>query len=184
MRAMRVPRTFAFVDLSGFTNYTAAFGDDAAGRLLGAFRTVVRQVASEYGVRVAKWLGDGCMLVSVEASGAIACAVELQQRTADICAPLASRVGIASGPALLFEGDDYIGSSVNMAARLCDIAGPGEVLMPAMQIAYLPGGISAEEHDDVDLRGFPGPLHVVQLTGHAAAPNEGDDDELWLHTGL
>ena len=26
---MRVPRTFAFVDLSGFTNYTAAFGDDA-----------------------------------------------------------------------------------------------------------------------------------------------------------
>ena len=31
---MRVPRTFAFVDLSGFTNYTAAFGDDAAGRLL------------------------------------------------------------------------------------------------------------------------------------------------------
>ena len=30
---MRVPRTFAFVDLSGFTNYTAAFGDDAAGFL-------------------------------------------------------------------------------------------------------------------------------------------------------
>ena len=27
---MRVPRTFVFVDLSGFTNYTAAFGDDAA----------------------------------------------------------------------------------------------------------------------------------------------------------
>jgi hypothetical protein len=27
---MRVPRTFSFVDLSGFTNYTAAFGDDAA----------------------------------------------------------------------------------------------------------------------------------------------------------
>ena len=71
-----------------------------------------------------------------------------------------------------------------MAARLCDIAGPVEVLMPTMQIAYLPGGISAEEHDDVELRGFPGPLHVVQLTGHAAAPNDSDDDELWLHTGL
>ena len=48
----------------------------------------------------------------------------------------------------------------------------------------LPSGIRAEEHDDVDLRGFPGPLHVVQLTGHAAAPNDSDDDELWLHTGL
>ncbi|MBT7428884.1 MAG: hypothetical protein HN783_03635, partial [Ilumatobacter sp.] len=56
---MRVPRTFVFVDLSGFTNYTAAFGDDAAGRILGAFRTIVRAVASERGVRIAKWLGDG-----------------------------------------------------------------------------------------------------------------------------
>ena len=46
---MRVPRTFAFVDLSGFTNYTAAFGDDAAGRILSAFRSLVREIASERG---------------------------------------------------------------------------------------------------------------------------------------
>jgi len=30
---MRVPRTFVFVDLTGFTNYTAACGDDAAVKL-------------------------------------------------------------------------------------------------------------------------------------------------------
>jgi hypothetical protein len=53
---MSVPRTFVFVDLSGFTNYTAAYGDDAAGRILGTFRTIVRSVASERGVRIAKWL--------------------------------------------------------------------------------------------------------------------------------
>ena len=44
---MRVPRTFAFTDLTGFTNYTAAFGDDAAGRILSAFRTLTREIASE-----------------------------------------------------------------------------------------------------------------------------------------
>ena len=49
MRSMRVPRTFVFVDLSGFTNYTAAFGDDAAGRLLSTFRAIVREVARERG---------------------------------------------------------------------------------------------------------------------------------------
>ena len=49
---MRVPRTFVFVDLSGFTNYTAAFGDDAAGRLLSTFRAIVRDTASERGVRI------------------------------------------------------------------------------------------------------------------------------------
>ncbi|MGA0220675.1 MAG: adenylate/guanylate cyclase domain-containing protein, partial [Ilumatobacteraceae bacterium] len=63
---MRVPRTFVFLDLSGFTNYTAAYGDDAAGRILSTFRTLVREVASERGVRIAKWLGDGCMIVSVD----------------------------------------------------------------------------------------------------------------------
>ena len=112
---MRVPRTFAFVDLSGFTNYTAAFGDDAAGRLLGAFRTITREVASERGVRIAKWLGDGCMIVSVDQAACIAFALELEHRSAEVCAPLALRVGIATGHALLFEGDDYIGSAVNMA---------------------------------------------------------------------
>ena len=65
-----MPRTFVFVDLSGFTNYTAAFGDDAAGRMLSAFRTIVREVASERGVRIAKWLGDGCMIVAVDQADA------------------------------------------------------------------------------------------------------------------
>ena len=51
---MRVQRTFVFVDLSGFTNYAAAFGDDVAGRILGAFRTIVRAVASDRGVRIAR----------------------------------------------------------------------------------------------------------------------------------
>ena len=42
LEAMRVLRTFAFADLSGFTNYTAENGDDAAGRVLGEFRAVTR----------------------------------------------------------------------------------------------------------------------------------------------
>ena len=68
---MRIPRTFEFVDLSGFTNYTAEYGDDAAGRILSAFRALVREIASERGVRIAKWLGDGCMIVSVNQGAAI-----------------------------------------------------------------------------------------------------------------
>ena len=112
---MRVPRTFAFLDLSGFTNYTAAYGDDAAGRILGTFRTLVREVASQRGVRIAKWLGDGCMVVAVEQQAAIEFVTDLERRASRVCAPLMLRAGLASGPALLFEGDDYIGSAVNLA---------------------------------------------------------------------
>lgn len=176
---MRVPRTFAFVDLSGFTNYTAAFGDDAAGRILTAFRGLVRQISSERGVRIAKWLGDGCMVVSVDQANAISFALELENRSAEVCAPLALRVGIASGYALLFDGDDYIGSAVNMASRLCDIAGPFEVLLPSMQIERLPEGITAQEHGEVELRGFPGPIAVLELSGVPAAPSLNDTGELW-----
>jgi class 3 adenylate cyclase len=179
---MRVPRTFAFVDLSGFTNYTAAFGDDAAGRLLGAFRSLTREIASERGVRIAKWLGDGCMIVSVDQEACIAFALELQHRSADICAPLQLRVGMASGHALLFEGDDYIGSAVNMAARLCDAAGAHEVLLPTMQILRLPQGVETAAQRDLELRGFPGPINVVALTGRPVVVASNDTSELWTRT--
>src|SRR3954471_18282258 len=179
---MRVPRTFAFVDLSGFTNYTAAFGDDAAGRLLSAFRAIARDVASEHGVRIAKWLGDGCMIVAIEQIDCIAFAMELEARSSQVCAPLSLRVGIATGHALLFEGDDYIGSAVNMAARLCDVAGPYEVLMPTMQLERLPRGVTANAHEPVELRGFPGPVEVVELSGQPELVASTDTGELWTRS--
>jgi adenylate cyclase len=179
---MRVPRTFAFVDLSGFTNYTAAYGDDAAGRILSAFRMLVREIASERGVRIAKWLGDGCMIVSVDQANAISFSLELEDRSTDLCAPLTLRVGIATGYALLFEGDDYIGSAVNMASRLCDLAGPLEVLLPTMQLERLPEGVTVTPHGEVELRGFPGSIDVVELGGRPAAVSNNDTGELWTRT--
>jgi adenylate cyclase len=176
---MRVPRTFVFVDLSGFTNYTAAFGDDAAGRILGTFRTIVREVASERGVRIAKWLGDGFMVVAVEQEDAVAFTMELQARSADVCSPLTLRAGIATGHALLFEGDDYIGSAVNMAARLCDHARPHEILMPTMNLERLPEGVAAVPYGEIELRGFPGAVDTVLLTGRPAPTDRHDTGELW-----
>ena len=101
---MRVPRTFVFADLSGFTNYTAAYGDDAAGRPLSAFRGVAREVASDRGVRIAKWLGDGCMIVAVDQADGVAAALDLDERARKVCAPLALRVGIASGYVAALRG--------------------------------------------------------------------------------
>ena len=92
------------------------------------------------GVRVAKWLGDGLMVVAVEQADAVAFALDLERQASECCTPLSLRIGIASGYALLFEGDDYIGSAVNLASRLCDAAGPGEVLLPAEQLSDIPAG--------------------------------------------
>ena len=179
---MRVPRTFAFLDLSGFTNYTAAYGDDAAGRILGTFRTLVREVASERGVRIAKWLGDGCMVVAVEQRALIEFVTDLGHRASRVCAPLTLRVGVATGHALLFEGDDYIGSAVNMAARLCDYARNVDILMPTMHLDRLPEGVNAEPFGEIELRGFPGSIDVVRLTGTPSAVDRNDTAELWTRS--
>jgi class 3 adenylate cyclase len=179
---MRVPRTFVFVDLSGFTKYTEAFGDNAAGRILSTFRAIVREVASDRGVRIAKWLGDGCMVVGVEQDDAITFTLELARRATDGCAPLTLRAGIATGHALLFEGDDYIGTAVNMAARLCDVAQPYEILMPAAHLDVLPEGVTAESYGAIDLRGFPGAIDVVRLTGVPVLAPTNDTGELWTRT--
>ena len=88
------------------------------------------------------------------------------------------RAGIATGHALLFEGDDYIGSAVNMAARLCDYATDFDVLMPTMHLDRLPEGVTAEPFGEIELRGFPGPIDVVRLTG-APVGASNDTGELW-----
>lgn len=178
---MRVPRTFVFVDLSGFTNYTAAFGDDAAGRILSTFRGIVRTVASDRGVRIAKWLGDGCMVVAVDQGDAIEFVLDLEQLATDVCTPLTIRAGLATGHALLFEGDDYIGSAVNMAARLCDYARGVQVLMPTMQLEHLPPGVTAEPYGEIELRGFPGSIDVVSLSGVPQSASL-DAAELWTRS--
>jgi adenylate cyclase len=179
---MRVERTFSFADLSGFTNYTAANGDDAAGRVLSEFRSVTRRLASDRGVRVAKWLGDGCMVVSIDQDGIVVFALELADEASRACAPLTVRIGMASGLALLFEGDDYIGSAVNLAARLCDMAGPGEVLLPADQAVDLPEGVTATPHGVIELRGFPEPVTVVNLSGTPVLRGRNDTGELWTRS--
>ena len=173
-----MPRTFVFVDLSSFTDYTAVHGDDAAGRILANFRSLVREVSSEHGVRIAKWLGDGAMIVAIDRESAIAAALEMEDRATQACAPLSLRAGIATGLALLFEGDDYIGSAVNLAARLCDLAGPFEVLIPADQADDLPDGVIAIPHGTLALKGFGEPVEVAELSGRVTAARH-DTEELW-----
>lgn len=119
-------RVFSFVDVCGFTAYTDKHGTHAAIEVLTRFRSAVRDVTGRRGVRVLKWLGDGVMLVAAEPGPVIAATAELLLRFRD--EEFEIHAGIAGGTVLLFEGDDYIGRPINLAARLCDAAGPDEIL--------------------------------------------------------
>lgn len=147
---LNVERTFIFADLSGFTQYTRENGPHEAVKVLGEFRRVTRNVAAKRGVRVAKWLGDGVMIVSVDPTAAIAFGAHLIHHFADT--GLTVRLGLASGIALLFEGDDYIGEPVNLAAKLCAAARPGEILA-TFNFDDLPEWVAAEAAVSVSIKG-------------------------------
>ena len=162
--AVRVERSFAFLDLCGFTRFVSARGDDEATSVLAGFRGWVRGIASRRGVRVAKWLGDGAMVVAVEPAPLVAAILETEARLDDGSSALPIRAGMATGAVILFEGDDYIGTPVNLAARLCDVAGPRQVLaVPELLPACPPWAAPGEPHQ-LSIAGFPSPVDVVRLT--------------------
>jgi len=179
---MRLSRTFIFVDLSGFTNYTEIYGDEAATELLAKFRASARSVGSHHGVRIDKYLGDGLMAVAIEAPVGIAFAVELQNDARKSCAPLGLRIGVATGETMLFEGQDYIGSAPNLAARLCDAAGKCGTLLPADQAADLPSGIVAHARGPMTLPGFQDPIEVVSLSGELVSELRYNPSDLWARS--
>ncbi len=160
---MRVRRCFAFLDLSGFTALTDVRGDEQAVEVLSDFRTLVRGICSRRGVRIAKWLGDGAMLVSVEVYPVLEAVLELQFATSKEHGPIAIRAGVTVGPVILYEGDDYIGHAVNVAARLCDLAPSGGTLaVPDVADAVPPWG-RVSGSVDVEVPGLARRLEVVEL---------------------
>ena len=156
---LSIERTFCFADLTGFTRYTRENGPHAAVGLLEEFRAVSRDVAAKRGVRVAKWLGDGVMLVGTEPTPAIAWGGHMIDHFKDEV-EINLRIGLATGHALLFEGDDYIGEPVNLAAKLCAVAKPGQILAHC-EVADLPEWIRVQTVAQVEIRGV-GPIDGIQ----------------------
>ena len=165
---MRVERWFSFVDLSGFTSFGDEFGDDESVRVLTLFRGGVRQVATEFGVRIAKWLGDGCMLVSVDPAMLVAAVPALETITHDLELPLSMHAGCAGGGVILLEGDDYTGRSVNLAARLATAAQPHEILATVDMADYAADDLAVEPAGMITVAGIHEPVEVVRF-GCAAA---------------
>ena len=152
-------RAFAFLDLCGFTHFIAANGEHAAIDTLSQFRSLTRDLAARRGVMVAKWLGDGAMIVGADVGPPVATAAELIGRYDG--STLALRGGFAHGQALIMDGEDYIGRPVNLAARLCQVARPEELLAFGYPANVLPPWIQVTGVRGVTLPGL-GRLRRVQ----------------------
>lgn len=151
-KPLQVVRAFAFVDLCGFTSYTDEHGPLVAREMLGQFRARVRDVSERRGVRIAKWMGDGALLVSVDTGPLVACAVDIVTNIHD--GGLEMRGGVSTGPALFIDGDDYVGRALNLASRLCDLAEAGLVLADGDSSQEVPSWIETEPYKSVMVKGL------------------------------
>jgi adenylate cyclase len=114
-----------FTDLHGFTAFTDRQGDVAASQLLSEHYQTAGPIVRSRGGRIVKRLGDGLMMTFPEATAAVLAAVELVEAPPE---PLRLRAGLHMGEVLV-DRADIVGHVVNVAARVAEAAGSGEVLI-------------------------------------------------------
>ncbi len=150
LRSRRAEVTVLFADLRGFTSFANSAAPAEVMGALNAFHGACGPLIEAHGGTLERFLGDGVMVlfgapVSVEdaAERAVALAREMQVAVRKALKPLVEQgyqigcgIGIGTGPATVgqigFDGRrDYsaIGPAPNLAARLCDFAKDGQILI-------------------------------------------------------
>ncbi len=159
-----------FVDLTGYTTLTEKEGDRQALAYARRLERVVRQAAHSHDFRVVKRLGDGFMLASVSTTELVSGLLYVV-RAADEREDLpAARGGVAYGRAVS-RGGDYFGHTVNLAARILDEAGPGEVLVSDESVEEAgTGPFGFHEPRDVALKGIREPVRLWRAESVSTRP--------------
>jgi class 3 adenylate cyclase len=182
--------TVVFCDLRGFTAFAESGEPEDVMNVLREYHTVLGELIFQFEGTLERFTGDGLMVffndpvpVDDPALRAVQMAVAMQERVGELAAEwrrlghdLHFGVGIAQGFATLgrigFEGRfDYaaIGTVTNLAARLCDKAAPGQILMSQRVFAATETAVRAEPVEDLELKGFSKPLTVFNVVGLEAA---------------
>lgn len=136
--------TVGFADLVGFTALSQRLDIRELAATVDRFENLAYAVAAGHGGRVVKVIGDEVMFVADDPTAAGRLALEIPAQCEDEGLPNV-RVGLASGPALAWEGD-YLGPTVNLASRLAAVADPGTVLVSEAVRDELAGDPAFEVH--------------------------------------
>ena len=131
-RSASVARGFLFADLRNWSAWVEAHGDHAAAKLLHEYRELVRQAVAESEGAEIRTEGDSFYVAFGAPSAAVSCGLRILELARESSAadgkPIAVGIGVHAGETVDTE-DGYIGSAVNVAARICAQAAAGELLV-------------------------------------------------------
>lgn len=168
--------TLLFCDIRGFTAFAEHRPPEEAVAVLNGHLQRQAEVIARFHGDVDKFLGDGVFAHFTgadKALDAIRCAVELHRasRAGDAALPtLGVGVGIATGEVIVgsvggADRSDYtaIGAPVNLAARLCAVAEPGETLLNEATFEAVRGLVAAEPAPPLTVKGFSEPVRAFRM---------------------
>ncbi|HWS46229.1 MAG TPA: adenylate/guanylate cyclase domain-containing protein, partial [Acidimicrobiia bacterium] len=160
-----------FCDLVGSTERQSRLGDDASDVFRRRYFAALREVVARTRGEEVKNTGDGLMVVfRHSALDAVACAVAMQEAIAALDAddPAQIYVGISAGEAAE-DDNDWFGTPVNEAARLCAAAQPGQTLTNEVVrgLVGTRGRFEFRSIGPLTLKGLPGPVATVEVVSPA-----------------
>ena len=187
-----------FADISGSTALYEKLGDTMAQAQIGAHLEKIATVVAAHHGKVIKTIGDELMCRFDDPAEAMQASCEihkLMERQTDVNGgvPLATRIGIHYGPAIL-KDNDLFGDAVNVAARVTSLAKPQQTLTTATTVSALPSSkaIKTRRLDQTHLKGKQETLilhevlwHQENLTllGTGYSPGAGAAERLVLRYG-
>ena len=127
--------------------------------------SIVRDSLGRNSGREVKHTGDGILASFTSVTGAVECALGVQERTAGESPRI--KIGMSAGEPIEQSRDIY-GAAVNLAARICAHAEGGQTLV-AGTVRDLSMGKPAAFRalGLVAMKGFDEPVQVYELTGRA-----------------
>ena len=156
--------TILFTDLVSSTELTQRLGDAAAQELVRAHNAIVREALAANGGSEIKHTGDGIMASFPTASAALQCAIAIQRAVLGRDDPnLQVHAGVNAGEPVA-EEQDLFGTAVQLARRICDQAGAGEILVSNV-VRELAAGkdFLFADRGEAALRGFEDPVRLYEV---------------------
>jgi class 3 adenylate cyclase len=159
--ADRVLATVLFTDIVSSTEHTVSLGDAGWRQVMDSHDLAVRRQLDRYRGREVRTTGDGFLATFDGPARAIRCACAIREAGRQL--GIEVRAGLHAGEVEL-RGNDVHGITVNIASRVADRAGPGEVVVSRTVTDLVAGsGLAFEPRGEPELKGVPGrwPLYAV-----------------------
>jgi class 3 adenylate cyclase len=152
-----------FTDMEGSTRLIERLGDAEAHGLVRRQFALLRAAVAEHHGREVKSLGDGLMVVFAAVGDAVACAAQMQAAVSREEQALGLRIGIHAGEPVR-DGNDYFGTPVVIARRLCDAARPDQTLVSEL-VSQLVAEREFESLGGLVLKGLSERVRASALAG-------------------